>query len=126
MADFKLSTETGTLTLDASGTEITGINNIIMSLAVKKGSWWFNPTFGSELHTLARAKATDSTAQLVKTYVQSALKWLISSGKLTSVTVITEIIPSSGSAQRGRINYLVTAIAPAGNELSYSNFVEVA
>jgi len=105
--------------MDLSGSEDTLINSIHMSLAVEKGSWWLNPDFGSELPKLRREKANEATARLVKSYVLAALKWMVAAGKLTSVTVTTEVVKS-------RINYLVVALAANSAELKYSNFVEVA
>ena len=124
--DFKLSAQsTGNANMVASDTENTALNNIYMSLAVPKGGWWFNPAFGSELHTLRRAKATTSTASKVKTFVEDALKWLVDSGKLETVVVTVEIAPKSNTQPRGRINYLVEAVQSDGDKLTYSNFVEV-
>jgi len=105
--------------MDLSAAETTLANNIHISLAVRRGSWWLNPAFGSELGTLRREKATAATAQLVGSYIQAALKWLTDSGKLTKVIVTTEI-------GAGRINYTVTATARGGATLKYSNFAEVA
>jgi|GEM_PF-4021626 len=116
--DFKLNIE-GQGTLDLSAAETTLINIIHVSLAVAKGSWWVNPAFGSELGTLRRAKATAATARLVESYIRAALKWLTDGGKLTAVSVTTEI-------GKGRINYTVDATAKGGSPLKYSNFVEVA
>ncbi len=125
MSDFKLYTDNGKLMLDASATETSVINNITMSLSVRKGSWWFNPDFGCELYKLRTAKASSATAELVKTYVKTALDWLVSSRRLETIEIATEIVPAGG-AQRGRINYVVTAYPANGDALSYSNFVEVA
>jgi phage gp46-like protein len=125
--DIKLQSQSnGIAAIVASDTETTVINAIYMSLAVPQGGWWFDPNFGSKLCTLRRAKATQATANMVKTYVQSALQWLVDSGKLSEVDVTVEIAAKSDTQPKGRINYIVVATQPDGNKLEYSNFVEVA
>lgn len=117
--DLKLSAEAGKLTLVAGEMESSFINNIILSLEIPLGKWWFNPSFGSKLYLLRREKATPATAKLTKDYIEEALQWLISSGKFTSIDVTVELA-------KGRINYMVSGVTRAGEGLTYSNFVEVA
>jgi hypothetical protein len=48
MADFRIET-TGVVPEMEFGRESSIINNIMLSLAVRKGSWWHDPDFGLEL-----------------------------------------------------------------------------
>jgi phage gp46-like protein len=63
--DFKILTDddatVGQMTFDPAGDIM---NNVYLSLVVKRGSWFQNPEFGSRLHLLQRAKNTQKTAAL--------------------------------------------------------------
>jgi len=116
--DFKLSTDAKGNISVVDGNETSVINNIILSLAIPLGGWWFNPKFGSTLHLLTREKATPETAAKVKESITSALKWMVSAGLLSFLDITTEVTT-------GRINYRIVAVQADGKDVKYSNFVEV-
>lgn len=117
--DYKLQTN-GQGRLDVIlGVEDTVINNIIYSLIIEKGSWWFDLSLGSDLHLLRRAKATARTASTAKAYILAALKWMVECGKIEQPTVVVSI-------KDKQLLYSVTARQIDGQEISYSNFIEVA
>jgi phage gp46-like protein len=66
------------------------MNNIYLSLLVKKGSFFARPEFGSRLHELTRAKNTESTASLARDYCREALQWLIDTGRAKSFDIQSE------------------------------------
>lgn len=52
--------------------------------------WWANPTLGSRLWLLARAKEMPDTLARARTYAIEALQWLIDDGVATAVDVTAE------------------------------------
>ena len=50
------------------------LNNLYLSIVVRKGSFFFNTDFGSRLHLLK--KLTDKNVALAKNYVDEALQWI--------------------------------------------------
>ncbi|MDR2551461.1 MAG: phage GP46 family protein [Desulfobulbus sp.] len=61
------------------------VNNVFLSLAVERGSWWHNPEFG--LRKRRRLKNTESTAALIRHDYLDALQWLIDTKKALEVEV---------------------------------------
>ena len=93
-------------------------NNIYISLTMKQGSFFAAPEFGSKLYTLTRAKNTPRTEQNVKDYCKQALQWLMTTGRATSISVVTQRLFA-------RINFEVTVIKANGVPVSFTSFVEV-
>jgi phage gp46-like protein len=100
----------------------TIMNNIYLSLMVKRGSFFADPSFGSRLHLLQRAKNTDTTMRLAIDYCKEALQWMIDTGKATAVDVY---------AQRDRQEYnrlkLLIEVTPysGAQPVSFTTFIEV-
>jgi len=97
-------------------TDIT--NNVYLSIMVRKGSWFFNPDFGSRLHELTRSKNTDRTARLAEKYAEEALQWLLDLGRATDVS-------ATATRETERIALLVSVTQADGRQISYETFVEV-
>ncbi|WP_028318968.1 phage GP46 family protein [Desulfobulbus elongatus] len=60
-------------------------NNVYLSLAVEKGSWFHNPDFG--LRRRERMKNTEQNAALIRHDYLEALQWLLDTGKAKEVRV---------------------------------------
>ncbi len=119
MIDQRL-TLAGGLTWQEQDAVDSRFNNIFLSLTVKRGSFFFNPNFGSRLHLLLRAKCTAGTEAKVVDYCTEALQWLIDAGRIKNVAVST-----SRDATAGRILYTVTVTWGVSSQLTYSSFVGV-
>lgn len=119
MKDFALNIEqtTGRGTLNLRKVCDNIINNLYLSIMVKKGRFFFNPDFG--LRDLSRHKCTSKTALLVKDYIEDALAWLKDIGRVKSIEVYTE------RAEPSRINAHVIATQAEGLVIEYQTFVEV-
>jgi phage gp46-like protein len=97
------------------------VNNIFLSLAVRRGAWFHNPDFG--LRRRERLKNTEQTGALIRHDYLDALQWLIDTGKAKEVRV---------AVQRDRaidINRLLVAIevVQADNRrVTFTVFQEVA
>jgi phage gp46-like protein len=121
--DFTILTDddatVGRMTFDPAGDIM---NNVYLSLVVKRGSWFQNPEFGSRLHLLQRAKNTEKTAALAEEYCREALQWLIDTGRATKVDVHTE---RDRSQDLHRLKLLVEVTQADGRTVSFDRFVEV-
>ncbi|WGK68369.1 phage GP46 family protein [Candidatus Haliotispira prima] len=79
---------------------------IEMSIGTEKGSWFANPEFGSQLHTVEKVES--KTASIVKSMIVAATQWLADDGLVLSLEVETE---RSG---RDQISWRVTVAKPDG------------
>lgn len=118
--DFQLlyDNQTGGIaqTFDQSGDIL---NNIIISLSIKKGDWWHDPAFG--LVDRPRMKNTPTTARLLKQDIEQALQWLIDAGRATAIAVAT----ARDDNNRHRLNIRITATQADGRVITYTTFKEV-
>lgn len=101
----------------------TIMNNIYLSLMVRRGSFFANPAFGSRLHLLQRAKDTTQTAQRAVGYAKEALQWMIDTGKARSVEVYIQ-------RQKDTITrrlYLLIEVTPVNSDtpVPFTTFIEV-
>jgi phage gp46-like protein len=118
--DFKLTYNNQTGTIDQSFDQAGDIlNNIILSLAIKKGTWWHDLNFG--VADRPRLKNTPATARLIKQDIEQALQWIIDAGRATSIAVTTW----RDDTDRHRLNIHVTATQADGRVVTYSTFKEV-
>ncbi len=95
-------------------------NNIFLSLKVRRGSFFANPSFG--LRSVRPAKNTAATAGLLKEYCLEALQWLLDTGKAASVDVQVERDPD---AWPDRMKVLVRADQADGSTIMFETFQEV-
>lgn len=90
--------------------------SIYLSLNINKGSFFQNPSFGSLLYTIK--KMNQQNLSLAKQYCDEALKWLIQTGRATSITVIVE----QDISNPYRMDIKVTAKQPDGLIISYQQY----
>ena len=95
-------------------------NNIYLSLAIKKGSWWLDSDFG--LRDRGRMKNTEANARLVRQDCKEALQWIIDNGRATSIEVTTE---RDRSQDLNRLQILVEATQADGKRVTFETFKEV-
>ena len=100
----------------------TIMNNIYLSLMVRRGSFFADTVFGSRLHLLQRAKNTDKTAQLAIGYAKEALQWMIDTGKASAVDVYAE---RDKTQNINRLKLLIEVTPVNGETVAFSTFVEV-
>lgn len=93
-------------------------NSIYLRLTVPLGSWWWDKTFGSQLHTLGRVKDVARNAVLAQQYAEQALAPILADGRATSITVTTE-------RQPGRLNLLIEVLSASGETLTFKHPVGV-
>lgn len=110
---------TGAMTWEDSCTTIA--NNVFLSLAVERGSFFHNPSFG--LRRRHRLKNTESTAALIRHDYIEALQWLIDLGRAKTVEVMVE---RDRLVDLHRLKVLVTVTQADGRVLSFETFREVA
>jgi phage gp46-like protein len=121
--DFAIEIENGSaigsMTLNASSSIM---NNVYLSLMVKRGSFFQNLDFGSRLHLLHRAKNTERTAILAKEYCKEALQWLLDTGRATAIDVYTE---RDRRIDLCRLKLQVAVTQADGKKVDFITYVEV-
>jgi len=121
--DFRINIEQGTglgaMTFEKADTIL---NNIYLSLIVRKGSFFQNTDFGSRLHLLKRAKNTEKTAALAEEYCKEALQWLLNIGRATKINVYSERDRLQGL---NRLKLLIEVTQSDGRQISFQTFTEV-
>lgn len=99
------------------------MNNIYISLAMQRGAFFANPSFGSRLYELSREKNTEKTMRLAIDYCKEALQWMIDRGKASAVNVWAE---RNKSQDLHRLNVLVEVTPSNGGEpVAYLIFINV-
>lgn len=121
MKDYKINPDTQDYEMTAGQFVLTEdvMNNIYLSLKIRKGSWPFAPEFGSRLYLLQREKAVGRMERVAREYCNEALKWIIDKGRAERIEVTTEL-------DRGnmRMKCLIEA-TQKGTKILYEHFVEV-
>ena len=121
--DFRINIEQGTglgaMTFEKADTIL---NNIYLSLIVRKGSFFQNTDFGSRLHLLKRAKNTEKTAALAEEYCKEALQWLLNIGRATKINVYSE---RDRLQDLNRLKLLIEVTQSDGKQISFETFAEV-
>lgn len=83
--DFKLiTTDAGELKM-TQDIALDTRNNVLLSLNIKKGSYFHKPDFGSDLHNIK--STTDNDVQLAKQRAASAIKWMVDAQKISNVKI---------------------------------------
>jgi len=98
------------------------LNNIYLSLMVRKGAFFQNMDFGSRLHLLQRAKNTAQTEALAIEYCREALAWLIDTGRVRKFDFYAE---RDRTQDLHRLKLLIEATRPDGGVVAFTTFVEV-
>ena len=95
-------------------------NNVFLSLEIKQGSWWIDPTFG--LKDRGRQKNIERVASLIKDDIRSALQWLLDTGRATAIDITTQI---DRQLDRNRLWARVSVTAANGQTVTFDKFIEV-
>lgn len=98
------------------------MNNIYLSLMIRRGAWFQNPDFGSRLHLLLRAKNTPHTAALAEDYCKEALQWLIDTGRATKISVYSQ---RDRTQDLHRLKLAIEVTQSDGRRVTFDTFVEV-
>lgn len=118
--DFQLSYDTQSGAVDQTFDKAGDIlNNIIITLAIKKGEWWHDATFG--VTHRPRLKNTPASARLIQQDIEQALQWIIDAGRAVSIQVETW----RDDTDRHRLKVLITATQTDGRVVTYETFREV-
>jgi phage gp46-like protein len=94
-------------------------NNVILSLLIRRGDWWFNPNFG--MRPLPK-KNTARAEALVESYALEALQWLLDTGRARKIEVQAER-DRTRDLNRMRLSLAVTQAD--GSLVEFEHFVEV-
>ena len=121
--DFKIDIEQGTGNGAMTFNKADNImNNVYLSLMIRRGSFFQNPDFGSRLHLLKRAKNTERTAALAEEYCKEALQWLLNIGRATKINIYSE---RDRLRDLNRLKLLIEVTQADGRQISFETFAEV-
>jgi len=119
--DFAIAIEQGSLAGSMTWDECTTIaNNVFLSLAVERGSFFHRPGFG--LRKRSRMKNTEPTSALIRSDYQEALQWLVDTGRARAVAVRVQRDPQ---VDPHRLKILVEVTQADGRTLRFNTFREV-
>ena len=88
---------------------------------VDKGSYPFDPSFGSELFRLKRSKRTERTRLLAVRYCKEATEWIKKLGRALEISVFAEY----DSQDVNRLNVKVSGRQADEEDAIFETFVEV-
>lgn len=94
-------------------------NNLYLSLAIRKGTWWLDPEFG--LRDRGRMKITEKNIRLVRGDCLEALQWILDSGRARSV----EVTVSRDTQNLNRLQASIEAVQADGRKVTFDKFIEV-
>ncbi|MDH3975621.1 MAG: phage GP46 family protein [Deltaproteobacteria bacterium] len=114
--DFKIKTASGRPQMTFEKADNI-MNNIYLSLAIAKGSFFMDPQFGHRFNEVR--KNTAGAPGQVKEYAKEALQWLIKTGRAKKIEIVTE------RDGRERIKIRVEATQADGREVTFDTFYEV-
>jgi phage gp46-like protein len=118
---LEINNQTGMAAMTFDKAE-TIMNNVWLSLTVKKGSFFADTEFVSRLHLLQRYKNTDSTVRLAEDYCKEALQWLLDSGKAKKVEAFAQ---RDRTQNLNRLKLLVEVTPVNGPVVSFETFISV-
>lgn len=75
-------------------------NKILKTLGTKKGSWWADPSFGTDLSQVKKINQT--TATEVENLIHESLFWMIRDGEVEDIKVEVQ------NSEPNRIDYRIT------------------
>ena len=85
---------------------------VLMCIGTDKGTWWADPSFGSELWMLRQeGKVDNRTAGRVQQMIEDCLMWMKEDGLAADVKCYAE------QAGKNKIAYSVTVIRPNGDTI---------
>lgn len=94
--------------------------NVRLSMTVPKGSLFKKPGFGNRLGELRTETASEDTRRRAETYAKEALQWMLDVGRAETVEA------SAVYDDHERLVIAVEVVSPAGQNVAFSRFVEVA
>ena len=84
---------------------------VMMSIGTDKGSWFADPSFGSDLRKLRQAgKINSKTAGTVQRMILESLNWL------KTDSLVSKIACQAEQAGKNQISYTVTVERPKGQQ----------
>lgn len=95
------------------------VTNMYLSLAVKRGSWWFNKEFGIRKDLIT--KISTNSKDIVRDVILEAFQWMIDAGKVRYFSIITELDISDST----RINLDIKAEKTNGDIVKFATFMSV-
>jgi phage gp46-like protein len=92
-------------------------NAILLSLHVRRGSFFLNPDFGSRLHEIHTL--SDSDIALARQYVVECLEWLKTINRVSNIDV------SAMSVRGGKLNLVIVLSRNNRTDIIYETFYKV-
>ena len=85
---------------------------VLMCIGTDKGTWWADPSFGSDLWKLRQeGKVDNRTSGRVQQMIEDCLMWMKNDGLAASIECQAERVG------KNKIAYSITVIKPNGNKV---------
>lgn len=92
------------------------LNNVFLSVKIKRGSWFKEPDYGLEIRDIKRK--TESNRNLLQQRYEEALNWMYDARRASSINVeVTD--------RNDGYNVVVDAIGIDGIPMQFTDFVQV-
>jgi len=101
--------------------EASIIDDIYLSLKIKRGSYIFDKDFGCRIYEID--KITKYSINLAKDYVYEAIKWLIDEGRIVEDTL--SIIVERNALNNSRLDIVVSGKTIDKTSFSIETFVVI-
>ncbi len=95
------------------------LQSVYLRLATERGTCFWDPDFGSKLHTLAAAKIGPDIERQVVTLVEAALQPMVDAGELLDLAVAAQRVA------RNRVEFAVRFYDAGLRPLEFTHFVRV-
>ncbi|MCL2219337.1 MAG: phage GP46 family protein [Chitinispirillia bacterium] len=92
-------------------------NAVLLSLYIRRGSWFMNPAFGSHIHEIKTL--SDRDVALAQRYGWAALEWMKVSRMVRDISV------SATAYRGGLLNMDIKVVRRDGAEITYETFFKV-
>jgi phage gp46-like protein len=117
MIDFKLSVVNGRLFMSYEPGD-SFLNNILLSIYIKRGSFFAAPDVGSRLHTIK--KITSNNVKLARDFIMESVQWMKDTARMVDLNVTTEADYSNNA-----INFSLSCKKQNGQDVYFSSFYPV-
>jgi len=99
-------------------------NAIYLRMVTPLGSYWADPSLGSRMHELVRAKGLASIELRAQQYARAALQPLLDDGRASSIEIATQLQNRPDASKA--LAMVITVLGTRGERVVFNHHVPVA